>query len=479
VLESTTRQEVDDSHIDPSTLLKTALACLAAPLVLWLVWAWLGETATLVVGLLMVGGAAVLGYPYLRRWDLSDWAVALLIGSALIPFSALPSTSWGLSADDAPAIVGGVLMLVWLFRNRPTIRVPAVVWPLLLLVVWSSISWLAHDSSFGSLLRGPGRWAFYAFLLAWTLLAIRSPGKAHRWALILIGVGMMEAVFGLWAYLAEWVVEDAFIGIERFRNYQPLFRVVPGRIVGTLGLASNFFGAYLLIPAMIALGFGAGTPQRRAQISWSVVFVILFWAMALSYTRASLIGILLAMAGYLVVSRRLRMVPAIAVAVISVLLLTPLLSRFTEGNDRLALAGQAVDIVRDNPITGVGPGDYLDDQDFSDPGDDAPLVTPHNSTLLVAGELGIPGGLLFVVAVIAGFVAALGPGTAIRRQPRGVLAIAVAAGLGAFVVQSMSNNVFQIPVLATQFWVAVAIGGSLAAAAGSGVSKALVGRIEQ
>ena len=238
-------------------------------------------------------------------------------------------------------------------------------------------------------------------------------------------------------------------------------------------------GAYLLIPIMIALGFGTTVGKRQAQIGWSIVFVLLFWAMALSYTRASLIGVLLAIAGFLAVTRRFRMVPAVAVAIVSVLLFTPLFSRFTEGSDRLALAGQAVDIVRDNPLTGVGPGDYLNDDGSADPGDDAPLVTPHNSTLLVAGELGVPGGLLFVIAVVLGFAAALGPGAGLRRQQGGVLAIAIAAGLGAFVVQSMSNNIFQIPVLATQFWVAVAIGGSLAAAAGSKVSGVLVGRIEQ
>ncbi|NOY55793.1 MAG: O-antigen ligase family protein [Actinobacteria bacterium] len=267
----------------------------------------------------------------------------------------------------------------------------------------------------------------------------------------------------MFSYFARFQILDRFIGIEAIRAYDPIYTLAPGRAVGTLGLASNFLGAYMLIPAALILGFGTIASRRRDIAAWSALYVLVFWALALTYTRASLIAIVVGAVGYFLWTRRTRMLPAFALALVSVILFTPFLSRFSLGNDRARLTSQAIEVIREHPVSGVGAGEYTPAETSRPTQENQPdgpdrSITPHNSFLLYASELGIPGGLLALLAVALPFLGALG------RSPRGpfdspaILAVAIAAGLGSFALQTLSNNLLHIPVVTVQFWIAATVG---------------------
>lgn len=437
---------------------------------------------TPVVGLLVgAGGALVWVFVSLRvtskRPPLSRISLVLLIASVLVPFSLIPPIGGLLSADDLVMGIGAVLAVASLWKRRDEVRVPAFAWPLALLTVWALVAWMAGDRTLLALGRGPGRLALYFVILLAAMVWFREP-EMRRFALaVLVVIAAVEAAFAIFSYFAPFQVEGHFIGIESIRAYDPIYQQAPGRAVGTLGLASNFLGAYMLIPAGIALGIGSLQRTWQRVLVWSVMYLLFFWALSLTYTRASLIAAVVSALAYFVWTRRSRMLPAFLVALITVVALTPIMSRFSLGNDRVRLALEALHIIKEHPVTGVGPGEYVPQGGTSggtgstDTPSSQPGVTPHNSFLLYASELGVPGGLL---ALIAALIPALAAFFVRARGPDWVLSVAVGVGLGGFLLQTMTNNLLQIPVVTIQFWIASGLGLALAASVGGKIGRSVV-----
>lgn len=418
----------------------------------------------------VVVGAAVLGFAAAvnvkRFWVFSAEraALILILSSVLIPFSLFPPLAKGLSADDFAVLAGLAIVTVSLWRNRSRVRVPLFAWPLLLLALWALVVWTLGDGSFGALARGPVRLGIYALLVVAGALWFRSASMVRFAISSIVTISVLEALFAVFSYFAKYEIVGRYVGIEPIRAYDPIYALAPGRAVGTLGLASNFLGAYMLIPAALILGLGTIARRKRDVVAWSALYVLVFWALALTYTRASLIAVVIAAIGYFAWTRRAAMVPAFLVALISVLLLTPFVSRFGLGNDRVRLAAEAVEVIKEHPVTGVGAGEYTPDETptTAAPGT-APTepdrsVTPHNSFLLYASELGVLGGLLALLAVALPIVGALGRARQGTSSDEAILGVATAAGLGAFALQTLSNNLLHIPSVTVQFWVTAAIG---------------------
>ena len=398
-------------------------------------------------------------------------AIALFLLGALIPASTGIDIVRGISLDDFATLVALAMALIWMATNRSSWTVPRVAVPLLALIAWLLVTFVIVGPSLRALLVGPGRWSIYAVMLIAAISWFHD--RRLRWWFVgvLIAIAGTQSLIAIWAYHADWLIDGFYVGIERFRWYEPLFDDVPGRATGLLGISSNFFGAYTLIPAFIALGAAVRSRSQWMSAALIAAFAVFAYAGILSYTRMTLVALLLGLIGYVVVARPYRVVPAVVVIVALAVVATPIVSRFQEGNNRQALAGEAGQTIFDNPFAGVGSGNYLDAELES--GGDVITVTPHNSFLLQASESGIVGGLLLVIAVAAVLAAAWG-GSIPRRAGPGVMATAAFAAMGAVLVQTMSNNLLHIPPVATQFWMVAAAGAAWALAAGGSWAQWLV-----
>jgi len=273
---------------------------------------------------------------------------------------------------------------------------------------------------------------------------------------VIVLVGLAEALFGLWSYLVDWTIRSdvraVVVGLELWRWYQPLVETTPGRISGTLGVSSNFFGALMLIPAMVTLAWAAQAREVLGRVASGLAFAAIFFALVLSYTRASVIAVVGA-GLLLVVMLRNRPVTVLAVGVLAVsLIVTPILSRFVdEDNDRLALTERALEEIAENPEFGLGAGSQTGGT--IDPDLQVLVATPHNSFLLAGAETGAAGGLLLLAgALVPGAIGAW----AIVRGRRDPWLLGLTAGLLAFGVQTFSNNLFHIPTVAAWYWLSAA-----------------------
>lgn len=113
-------------------------------------------------------------------------------------------------------------------------------------------------------------------------------------------------------------------------------------------------------------------------------------------------------------------------------------------------------MLKDNPLTGVGMGNYLDNyKEYVtkypelDIGHDAYSV--HNSYLKVGAETGFPGLISFLLIYVIYFLYIIK--AYLKQNLLGkVLAIGLFVGSVTFMVQNLSNNLMFIPQLNTIFW---------------------------
>ncbi len=415
------------------------------------------------------GAAAVLtyfgttsGWPWLVERGLhlrtSTWGVLLLAFGSFVPARWGPSVA-GLSLDDGPLIVGTALLIVDVVRREGVdgLRQPLAL-PLALFAAWNGVAvFLSGSFALAAFARGVGRWGLTAVAFA-ALLAICR--RRHIVELVFGSVlvaTLLQALFGLWSYAVDWLVLDPSIarniGMELFRWYQPLYDVAPGRVTGMLGVSSNFYGAMMLFPIMLGAAWFLRTKDLAVRIAFLLAAVVAWAALVFSFTRASILAAVIGLLTIIVLGRAKWLVPVVIGLVVATYFFTPALGRFTdESHDRSALALTALDVIADNPISGLGPGEFVIELD--DPEDRVALATPHNSFLLAAAETGVLGGLLLLAA-------AAWPGFFVirrvtrREEPR-LLLLGAAAAMLAYGAQTWSNNLFHIPSVSTYYWLIAA-----------------------
>jgi O-antigen ligase len=262
------------------------------------------------------------------------------------------------------------------------------------------------------------------------------------------------------------------IGLEPWRPWEPLATSTSGRITGTLGISSNFFGALMIIPTTLAAGLFGGAATRKVRWAFALSAFATTMALSLSFTRASIVAMFVGFVVLAIAMRRIRVLALVVALVIAVLVLTPVATRFGAEHNRFNLISTALDVISSRPFTGAGEytegGADLSDDVATITNQQGDVITPHNSFLLAAAETGIPGGgLLLLGAALPGAFVLI---AAFRRRPEQAVLAGLAAGMAGYGVQTFSNNLFHIPNVVPFYW--------LAAAAGVGVVWRLRGERE-
>ena len=388
--------------------------------------------------------------------------LALIAATPLVP--SLP-IGYGLSTDDVLPAIGvvlGLMVVDWRSAGRAG-------WPRLLLVGAALMAAAGLIASVANAdgaqqavvmaLKSTGQLVFLALIGVAVVLSLPAERRHLFVAWAVAAVATAEALFGLVAWLVPlpWAV-----GLEASRQMTSLLGRVPGRLAGTTGLSPNFLGALfvLSLPLTAALALRA-TDRRQRLALWAALGVQLV-ALALTFTRTSLVIGIAILVVLLLMRGHGRVLLVLGALVLVVALATPLGARMLgDANDRAALWSGATRMMIDHPLTGVGPGRMLIEAaenpdryrhtDFGEATNNA-----HNTILLAGAETGVMGAigsLLVNVSVAASAIAALLAGARRRRlmaHPQGFgtsdLVAAAALGVLGFLVQGMTNNLFAVRV---------------------------------
>jgi O-antigen ligase len=221
--------------------------------------------------------------------------------------------------------------------------------------------------------------------------------RAHTFATVIISVGAISAIAGIVQF-----------GILHYDN-------LGRRPQGTLTHYMTYSGVLMLVACTAAARLvyrRDGTHLFGGSRTWTaLVMPALVVALVLTFTRSAWVGTAAGL-GVLLVLKDRRLLAALPLTVALVILLAPasvtarMYSMFDvndpSNRDRVAMLASGVEIVRDHPITGVGPdmvkvvyGEYRQPWAVN------PLnVHLHNVPMQIAAERGLPALLVWIGFIV-------------------------------------------------------------------------------
>ena len=318
----------------------------------------------------------------------------------------------------ATLLLWGTVVIVR--RERP--EVPAMFWPLgayaVVTLVASAFS-LAPSASFADSKQ------LVLFLIIPVVYRLARGATARTVSNVIVSVGAVAAALGIMQY-----------GILEFDH-------LGQRPQGTMGHYMTYSGLLMLV---IGLAAALILFSKRDRTWPALVMPALLVALALTFTRSAWVGACAAI-GLLLVLKDLRLLAVLPVLAAVFFVVAPpqvterLYSMFDlqdpTNRDRLAMARAGGGMVRDHPLTGVGP-DVVKDV-YSEYRDALAVkeVNPHlhNVPLQIAAERGLPAlavWIWFVVLAVRGLLQKLKAGSDRALAAGGLAAIIAMLAAGMF-----------------------------------------------
>jgi len=300
---------------------------------------------------------------------------------------------------------------------------------------------------------------------------------------LVVSVGAQDARF---RRLLLWVIAlsgaaTVVLAYSQFLNPPPL---IPGeaylgediktRVAGTF-YNSNFYAEYLVLLAGVVIALFL-TEKGRGRIIAGALGIAGAVALFLTYTRGSWIALLAGLIVLILLTdiRYLALLAAAgAAAVVAVPGVLTRLSASTANEKtasfRLGLWKVAGETIKRHPILGVGIGDFL--VGYREVVTTRPDLYvgylgfgAHNAYFALAAEIGVLGGLAFLVLTVV--YATKGLFVATRADVSDEVrycALGLSVGLIGFVVNTFTSNTFQHPQAAVFFWIIAGIVAGLGA----------------
>jgi O-antigen ligase len=416
---------------------------------------------------------------------------AILI--SICGFGGTEPISWGI-CEALIFLLGLILLLARQNQTHIQCDVPLFL-AAAVLIAWISIQLVAsHCGKIGFDIHAIQHQALalascaVAFVV--TLQVAGDRQSRRRLALLLVGVGIFEALYGLAQYLAGW----QYIWNVPRRFYQ-------GSATGTYINHNHFAGLLeMILPFSLCLALyhwqsarrrysrGAfrllmehfGDPEILKSILFLLSALLLLTALIFSFSRMGLISMLVSLA--LIVFALLKRqhenrFPAASIVVLLVLGIVaaawigvgPVVEHFEQlpqneplaasNEGRLALWKDATKLVRAHPLSGVGLGSFeyafteVQSVQLRYVADHA-----HNDYLEFAAELGIPAAACLCCIFAMLLTRAWHANARARSKLTRSLALGALAGASALLVHALADFNFYIPANALTFSVILAIG---------------------
>jgi putative inorganic carbon (HCO3(-)) transporter len=340
---------------------------------------------------------------------------------------------------------------------------PRTTWPLALLFVPAILSmFYALDWTFGAfeLFR-----MFEMFLFFLVVVNYLRTDRQLKTVIIVLGADIVfQSVLAILQFIDPWRMYDLlaqfgiYMGISHATPYDP---TSPIRACGTTGYCNSLAGFFeLTVPLFASLYFfyPLSKAWKRAIIALLALSLV---ALLVTFSRGGLLAMGVAAVALLVIGIRrfpelskhvLRVAFAVGVqlAIIFALLSEKLFMRVRffmetmEDEVRVALMVNAIEMIKDNPLVGVGLNNFPEAfYKYEVTGLDFEMLFPvHNTWLLIASEqgfLGLAAFLLFMVYIFFDARRAIRSGSRLHAAT----AVGLAAGLIAWFTHNMVAPLYQ------------------------------------
>jgi hypothetical protein len=265
-----------------------------------------------------------------------------------------------------------------------------------------------------------------------------SAAAVRRVCVVLVGAGVVESVLAI----AQSRHGRGF-ALYPLDHDGPLFAFGDTHAARG-GLSHPYHLTVFLLLAVFAALIGGRASSGRELRLWLGATALLGAGLAVTFSRAMLLGLVPAAALWCI-ARRDRIGLACTTIVFASGWTTRAQQTTASGADRgrVALAEHGLGIAADHPVTGIGPARYVIAL-AEDPATDVELLPPHNIVVQAAAELGIAGGVI---------VALTGLWFARRLLHRSALIIGGAGLLVPFLLLDAYPYVFPTGLAISAIWI--------------------------
>jgi O-antigen ligase len=324
---------------------------------------------------------------------------------------------------------------------------PRLRWPLLGLIAayagWSVVAGLASDRPFESV-RSVKSVIWFAAMYV-VLAALPDARAARRFATLLFAAAGVVALIAIVQVTAcppsgsgDWgVLSRLSRKCARAHGFYSIYMTLAGVLTMVLAMT---------LPRLAGFGRGAwwAVPGWLAGVA----------ALGLTFVRGAWIAFAMAVAAGILTRRRHVLVlgGAAVAAVLFALALPGVMPRarsIGDANDpttreRLAMFDAGARLLREHPLTGIGPGQVKHAYPLYAPPDAVRRATSHlhNSALQVAVERGLPGVALWLAIWAVFFVRAIRIAAALPPGADRALVLGCIIAIGAFLVGGLFEHNF-------------------------------------
>jgi len=304
---------------------------------------------------------------------------------ALLAFAA--SLQVSIAAANILLALTAILWLTLIVTRRERVEVPAFFWPLLAYAAWTVVSAFFSINPRTSLPDTKQLLLFAIVPIAYRLLRGRLSLTAVD---VVITVGAVSAMLGIIQYVIQ--------------GYDNLGR----RPQGMLGLNMTYSGLVMLVVCAAFARIMFATHNR----TWAaLVMPALLIALAFTFTRSAWIGACCGV-GLLFVLRDFRLLALLPVALGLFMALAPanlsarIYSTFSltdpSNADRVAMMKSGVRIIKDHPLTGIGPDMIMEVYPEYRDATAVNAINPHlhNVPMQIAAERGLPALVVWLWFIV-------------------------------------------------------------------------------
>ncbi len=342
-------------------------------------------------------------------------------------------------------------------------------------------------------LRRPFVWAAAGFLVV-GVASLILPHPAHRaealrefrWTIVepVLFFGLLAryvrsetAIFRVLNAFLIVAAVNAQVGVDQYLFGDTWSMEGVGRAIG-LYPGATAFGIFIGRALAMALTLALFLPSldgawRRRRAAYLLLCVPLGLGVLFSFARGAWIGVFAALVvvALLAGARRILypLIAAAVVAVPAVLLLFGNIARFTltdsSNLSRLVIWQAALRVLRDHPLTGIGPDQFLyQDPKYGIPNTRFQTVNhPHDWVLDTWLRLGAWGLVVMIATIVVFFVSALRAYRGRRGTLVGAIVLALIAGMTDHVVHGFVDQAYFTQDLALTFWLLIGLLGAVLA----------------
>jgi len=268
----------------------------------------------------------------------------------------------------------------------------------------------------------------------------------------------ITALLGFFQYFTGTPM--GFIGNPGIHNFIGQNNEVYTRLVSTMQ-HPNLLAAALLPAVFINPALWISLKKKTAWLTGYhlISFLVLVFAVILTYSRAVWLGLLIGFIGLLIIvawnNKKIIMVSAVVITALFLLFHVQILERLkgTTENDvnvvsRIEAWKSAILMFKDYPLTGIGLNNYYTTYEkYKTPAAPFIMEDAHNTFLNTAAELGLFGIAAFLWLLVVFFRKFFSPGKEVKVLLVGLLALLIA---GCF------ENLWFDPRVIAVFWIFLA-----------------------